>query len=536
MKFLPFLAVFLIAWHAPHREEQIAKLDSFDLVVIGGGAAGAGVALDAVSRDRSVLLIDRGDFASQTSSKTTKLVHGGVRYLEKAVKKRDRKEFGLVTEALHERGTLFEMAPYAVRPIAIVTPLYNWRDLPYVWFGLKLYDWIAKKAHIEKSRFLSAKKVEEKFPYIRKKGLKGGMLYYDGQFNDSRLNMSVVLTAVEKGAVALNYMEVIGLIKREGKVCGVELVDKINGERHRVRAEVVINATGPFADRIREMDGALLPRICASSGTHIVLDPKYVPLDAGILIPKTADGRLLFFLPWQGMTIVGTTDHPAKVVENPLPYEEDVAYLLEHLNHYLEEEVKEVSAVWTGQRALITDLEDSETANLCRDHQIEVSDSGLISVIGGQWTTFRKVAEDAVDRAFGGTSQTAFLQLIGSEGYDERAVAKLQKETGLDFGTCDRLIQSYGMRAFEMVKLSDQLIKAQVIWACREEYARTVMDVLARRTGLAFLNAAQADLMIESVAEVMQAELGWNEAQREKQVKAARLEIQTMTHHSPSGQ
>ncbi|MCH9610707.1 MAG: Aerobic glycerol-3-phosphate dehydrogenase [Chlamydiales bacterium] len=525
MKKLLLLSLLLVGWHAPSREAQINRLHSFDLVIIGGGATGSGIALEAAARGRSVLLVERGDFASQTSSKSTKLVHGGVRYLEKAIKKRDRQQYDLVKEALQERGTLFEMAPFAVRPLAIVTPLYKLREIPYMWTGLKIYDWIAKEASIEKSRFLSAKKIKEQFPYIKQKGLKGGVIYYDGQFNDTRLNMAVVLSAVQQGAVALNYMEATSLIKKKGVVCGVELKDKLSGEHFFVQSDVVINATGPFSDEVRKMDGAIVPRIRPSSGTHIVLDRKYVPEDAGILIPKTEDGRLLFFLPWQGMTIAGTTDHPTSCSENPRPHAEDVAYILEHVNRYLEEEVTQVHAVWTGLRPLVTDPRESSTANICRNHQVEVSDSGLISVMGGKWTTFRKMAEDAVDRAFGGQSQTATMQIIGSEGYDELAHERLAKVSGIDLETCDRLLQAYGMRAFEVVKQADQLLSAQVIWACREEYAQTIMDVMARRTRLAFLNAKQAQLLIENVADIMQDELGWSEAHKQNQIEQAHSEI-----------
>ncbi len=525
VKIVALLSLLLMAWHAPPREEQLSKLHDFDLVVIGGGATGAAIALDAICRGYSVLLVDRGDFASQSSSKSTQLVHGGVRYLEKAIKKRDRKQLGLVATALLERGTLFDMAPFAVRPIAIVTPIYKLSHIPYYWFGLKLYDWMAKDARIDRSRFLSASRVKEQFPYIKSRGLKGGIVYYDGQFNDTRLNIAVILTAVELGAVSLNYVEAISLIKQDGRVCGVDLVDRLTNQRYRVKAEVVINATGLFADELRKMDGALIPRIRTSSGTHIVLDPKYVPADAGILIPQTADRRQLFFLPWQGMTIAWTTDHPSEVSEDPRPHEEDVAYILKHINAYLNEEIKEVHAVWTGLRPLISEVHETETTTLYHDHLIEISDSGLISVMGGKWITFRKMAEDAIDRAFGGTSQTGFLQLIGSEGYDENAAERLQQEKQLDWATSDRLIQSYGMRAFEMTKLADQLLTAQVMWACREEYARTIMDVMARRTRLAFLNVTQADLLIENVAEVMQKELSWSDGEREEQIAAARLEI-----------
>lgn len=525
MKCLLFFSLLLLSWHSPPREDQLSKLNSFDLVVIGGGATGAGIALEATARGHSVLLVDRGDFACETSSKSTKLVHGGVRYLEKAIKNRDKQQYELVTEALQERGNLFEMAPYAVRPIAIVTPIYKMSEVPYMWLGLKIYDWIAKEARIDKSRFLSASKVKEQFPYIKKKGLKGGVLYYDGQFNDTRLNIATILTAVEMGAVALNYMEMVELIKDEEQVCGVELQDKLTNQKYFVQADVVINATGPFSDHIREMDGALVPRIRPSSGTHIVIDRKYTGPSQGILIPKTEDGRLLFFLPWQGMTVAGTTDHPTDVCEKPLPHKDDVDYILAHINRYLEEEVTEIYSVWTGLRPLVMNPTEESTQNICRSHQIEVSNSGLISVLGGKWTTFRKMAEDAVDRAFGEANRGQKIQLVGSEGYDETAISRLHTETGIDIDTCDRLIQSYGMRAFEVVKLSENLQTARVLWACREEYARTIMDVMSRRHRLAFLNADQADLLIESVADVMQSEFRWSEEEKIRQISEARSEL-----------
>lgn len=520
MKVLAWLALLLVAWHPPAREDQLSHLQSFDMVIIGGGATGAGIALDAASRGRSVLLVDRGDFSSQTSSKSTKLVHGGVRYLEKAVKNLDKKQYALVKEALKERGTLFDIAPFAVRPLAIVTPIYKWREVPYYWAGLKFYDYVAKEASIEKSRFLSPKQVKERIPFIRQKGLKGGVVYYDGQFNDTRLNITIILSAVQRGAVALNYVEAVDLVKVDGKVCGVWLEDRLTGKRYKVSSEVVVNATGPFSDTIRKMDGAQRTMIRPSSGTHIVLDAKYMPTDAGILIPKTKDERLLFLLPWQGMTVAGTTDHCTELTDNPLPHDDDVQYILDHINEYLDEEVTEVKAVWTGLRPLVLDPRVEDTSKLCREHVVQVSDSGLISVMGGKWTTYRKMAEDAVDAAFGPGSQTAALPLLGAEGYTEKAPYLLHEKTGYDLPRCERLIQAYGMSAFEVVEIGEER------FAVRHEYARTISDVLLRRTRAGFLDAQAALDKVDEVAKICQEELWWSDEEMQEQKVAAIAEIQ----------
>jgi len=298
------------------RADALARLDGgrFDLLVIGGGATGAGVALDAATRGLAVAMVERDDFSAGTSSRSTKLIHGGVRYLEKAVKEFDRTQFALVRDALRERAVLIDIAPHLARALPLVTPLYNWFQVPYFMTGLKMYDWLAGKANLHPSRFVDAKEALERFPMLRADGLRGAVVYYDGQFDDARMNVALAMTAVEEGAVVANHAEVTGLLKEEGRVRGARLRDRESGSELDVHAQVVVNATGPFTDQIRRMDDpGTPPMLTASSGIHIVLDERFSPPETGLLIPETEDGRVLFLLPWQGHTLIGTTDNPADI-------------------------------------------------------------------------------------------------------------------------------------------------------------------------------------------------------------------------------
>ncbi|MCH9608518.1 MAG: Aerobic glycerol-3-phosphate dehydrogenase [Chlamydiales bacterium] len=512
----------------PSREEMVSDGDTFDLLVIGGGATGAGVALDAASRGLSVLLVEKSDFGSQTSSRSTKLVHGGVRYLEKAIRNFDRKQYHLVKDALHERGTLLHIAPHMVHPIKIVTPAYSRRELPYFWTGLKLYDLVAGRASISKSRFLTSSEIKRTCPTINPDGLRGGVSYYDAQFNDTRLNITLILSAMHLGAKALNYTEMTQLIKEDGKIVGASLYDRMTGQHLRVNSRVVVNATGPFSDRIRQMDDPDEPSLMRpSAGTHLLLDKAYLSERAGILIPKTKDGRIMFLLPWEGGTIVGTTDYETELTETPHSSQEEFAYILSTISNYLDEPVTpcDVKAVWTGFRPLVCDPKVKKTEKLCRDHIIRVSSSGLVSIMGGKWTTYRKMAEETVDTAFPDAQQcgTEHLLLLGAENFTEATVANLVEKTGLDFDICQHLVHAYGTVAFDVVKagplrrLSPQhpIIEAEVFWAIEHEYAETIVDVLARRTRLAFLDANAAIEAVERVALLMNKREQIEEAKQE---------------------
>lgn len=512
-----------------NRAKDIEKLktESFDILVIGGGATGAGAALDAVSRGLKTALVERFDFSSGTSSKSTKLLHGGVRYLEQAVKKRDSGQYKLVRDALHERSTLLKLAPHLARPLALVTPLYRRLETPYYLAGLKLYDWLAGRQGLKKSHYVSAAQALAKFPMLKKEGLKGGVVYYDGQFDDARMNVCLALTASEQGATLANYIEVIKLIKKDGKLVGAEVENKETGEVFTIKAKVLINACGPFCDSVRKMDDPTAqPMLTASSGIHIVLDKKFSPPDTGLLIPKTEDKRVLFLLPWQGHTLVGTTDNPAEIEAEPKVSAEDVAYILRQLKQYFAIKVteKDILARWSGLRPLVSQVKAHDTARLSRDHLVNVSSSGLVTITGGKWTTYRKMALDGVAQAIRvgnlkplRPSLTEKIPLAGGENFKPNISSEIRKKFKLDSDICDHLMESYGSRAFEVAKLSEKFsarlskahpyIEAEVIYAARVEGARKAEDILGRRTRLFFLDSQASDLASARVNELLKQEL-----------------------------
>lgn len=516
-----------------NREANLAKLkdQAWDLLVIGGGATGTGIALDAATRGLSVALVERGDFAAGTSSRSTKLIHGGVRYLEQAVKKFDKGQYHLVKEALHERATLLKLAPHLAHSIALVTPIYSWFGVPYFRMGLKIYDWLAGRENLSPSRYLGAKAALQNFPMLKSEGLRGGVLYYDGQFDDARMNVSLALTATEQGAVVVNHVAVQGLLKTQNQVSGAELHDEISGEKLNVHAKVVINATGPFVDQIRKMDDShCKPMLKVSSGIHIVLNKRFSPPATGLLIPKTEDGRVLFLLPWLGHTLVGTTDNPAKLEKNPQASEKDIQYILRHLTKYFEMPVtrQDVLASWSGLRPLVSDPKAVNTAGLSRDHVIHFSESGLLTIAGGKWTTYRKMAEDAVDQAVKRgklstkhASQTQETLIRGAKGYSGRLPQTLQEKFHLDQDTALHLAKSYGGYALSIGELCSKgygrrlipqhpYLEAEVVYAVEQEMARTAVDVLARRMRLTFLDAAAARQALPRVLILLSSLLHWD--------------------------
>jgi glycerol-3-phosphate dehydrogenase len=535
------------------RDEQIRKLKEshFDLVVIGGGATGSGIALDAATRGLKVALVERDDFAAGTSSRSTKLIHGGVRYLEQAVKKFDREQYHLVKEALHERATLIKLAPHLSHPIALVTPIYSWFSVPYFRIGLKLYDWLAGKKNLNPSKFLSAKAAKKNFPMLKSKGLRGGVLYYDGQFDDARMNVSLALTALEKGAAVSNHLEVIELLKQEQRLQGVRVRDLNTQEEFNIRGKVIINATGPFTDSIRKMeDPESKPMLRASSGVHVVLDKRFSPPATGLLIPKTEDNRVLFLLPWLGHTLVGTTDNPAKVEKNPRPSEEDIQYILRHLKKYFDVPVsrEDVQAAWCGLRPLVSDPKASDTARLSRDHVINVGPSGLLTITGGKWTTYRKMALDAVDHAVklgklqpAQKSQTERTVLRGGKDYSGQLSQVLIKDFSLDQDVAIHLARAYGSRAPEVARLAGEgygkrlvpghpYLEAEVLYGVKHELALTAVDILARRTRLTFLDAPAARKALPKVLDLMGHLLQWDASRRQ----AEETRFYRYLDHAPS--
>ena len=520
----------LLAWRDPavdpSRPQRFEQLGAarFDVVVVGGGATGAGVALDAAARGLRVALLERGDLASGTSSRSTKLVHGGVRYLERAVKQADRSQFHLVREALRERAVLLRNARHLARPLALLTPAYSPLDLPYYYTGLKLYDMLAGRANLRPSRRLGRDDALRRYPMLRRDGLRGAVEYHDGQFDDARTNVALALTAAEHGALVLNHAEVTAFERSGGRLVGGEVEDRLTGARHAFAARVVVNAAGPYADAVRRLDDPSSPPLLrVSSGVHVVLPGRFTPPDTGLLVPKTEDGRVLFVLPWQGRTLAGTTDNPAPLEDDPRPREEDVEYVLRHVRQHCELPVdrRDVLASWSGLRPLVEDSESAATARLSRDHVIVTSPSGLVTVTGGKWTTYRSMAEDAVDAAVavGGLRPrrgcaTRDLPLVGAERFSPDGHARLRSLYGLPGDVALHLNRAYGDRAEAVARLArgglgerlvpgHPYVAAEVVYARDCELACTADDVLARRLRLSFLDAAAAEAARPRVEELM---------------------------------
>ncbi len=532
------------------RGERLAALgrgEPFDLLVVGGGATGGGVALDAASRGLAVALVEQNDFAEGTSGRSTKLVHGGVRYLERAVTRLDRGQYHLVRDALGERAVLLRLAPHLCRPFPLVTPLYRWHQVPYVWAGLKLYDALAGAAGLGSSRLLGAGEARRRLPALKGPGLKAGVLYHDGQFNDARLAVALALTAREHGAVVANHVAAVGLLKRDGRVAGARLRDRLTGREWDLAARAVVNATGPFADGLRRLDDpGVRPMLRASSGIHLVLDGRFASPDTGLLIPETEDGRVLFVLPWEGHALVGTTDEPAEVSEHPRAEAEEVAYLLRHLGRYFDLTVGpgDVKAAWSGLRPLVSDPKTADTARLSRDHVLEESPSGLLTIAGGKWTTYRKMAQDAVDRAVArfplgpaGPCRTEAISLVGAAGYQPAGWRALIAEHGVSEAVARHLHRAYGSRAPAVLAVAaaeglgaplapgHPYLEAEVVYGARCELAERVLDVLARRTPLALVDTAAARSAAPRVGELLAGELGWDGPRRASEAREAALRL-----------
>ncbi|EMR08498.1 hypothetical protein PNEG_03324 [Pneumocystis murina B123] len=540
------------------REEQIEKLKShpkndgneYDLLVIGGGATGAGCALDAASRGLKVALVEKYDFSSGTSSKSTKLIHGGIRYLEKAFTTLDWDQYALVQEALHERSIFLYNAPHLAFISPIMIPIYKWWKVPYFWVGVKIYDFLAGDKNTKSSYFLTKAKTLENFPMLRTNDLVGALVYYDGQHNDSRMNIGLILTSVLYGANVANYVEVFEFKKNEnGKICGAVVRDCLTGDTWTIAAKGVINATGPFADILRNLDSSLTPKMLSlSSGTHIILPGYYSSPNIGFIDPSTSDGRVIFFLPWQGNTLIGTTDSPTKISFDPTPKEEEISWILSEVKKYLSPEFivrrEDVLAAWSGIRPLVHKPGSKDTRSLIRSHIIDVSDSGLLTISGGKWTTYRRMAEDTIDRAIkefnlkpsSAKCLTQNVQLIGASGWSDTLYVSLIRQFGIDLDISKYLSENYGDRASSVlnmskltgkrghvrgIRLSDKypFIDGEVRYAVRMEYAQTCSDVLARRTRLAFLDVLASLDALPKVIDIMSEELNWSETRKELEWK-----------------
>ncbi|HVA38936.1 MAG TPA: FAD-dependent oxidoreductase [Candidatus Dormibacteraeota bacterium] len=509
------------------RHQQVARLrtEPFDLLVIGGGSTGTAIALDAAARGLRAALVERGDFAFGTSSRSTKLIHGGVRYLEQAVRGLDRSQLTLVRHALDERATLLRIAPHLTHPLPLATPVYSLWERLYLQAGLTLYDRLAGSRAIGATRFMPRAEAVSRFPELRDRSLRGAILYYDGQFDDARMCVTLALTAHREGAALANYLEVTGLSKTANRVRGAQVLDRVSGERFAIHARAVVNATGPYADAIRALDEpGPEPLLRVSAGVHLVFDDVLGSGETGLLIPKTDDGRILFILPWQGKTLVGTTDEPATVEADPRPAEGQIAYLLRHVNRYLRKPLdrSDVRAAWSGLRPLVAAGGSRPTAALARDHVIVESSSGLVTVTGGKWTTYRLIAADAVDHVVASAGlaptcgcRTAELPLVGAREYRPDGWERLAAAFGIEREVAQHLHRAYGDRAAGVAEIAAAgygaplapgfpYVEAEVVWAAREEMALNAGDVLARRTRLAFLDTAAAERAKARVDELMQ--------------------------------
>jgi glycerol-3-phosphate dehydrogenase len=508
------------------REEMYHRLQAhsgpWDMIVVGGGATGAGVAIDGAARGHDVLLLEQSDFGKGASSRSTKLVHGGVRYLEQG-------NISLVMEALKERGLLLQNAPHVVRKLAFIVPNYGWWEAPFYGIGLKVYDLLAGKEGFGPSRILSRAETLKRLPSLNARGLRGGVLYFDGQFDDSRLLVNLVATASEQGATVLNYAQVTGLsMDSNGRVNGVRVSDLDSGQEFDAAARIVVNATGPFTDELRrKADPAVRPMIAASQGIHLVLDGSFLAGDCAIVVPHTRDGRVMFAIPWQGHTLIGTTDTPvSETALEPVAQEQEIDFLLQTASRYLAKKPgrSDVTSVFAGIRPLVRAGDSANTAALSRDHTIRI-DSGMITICGGKWTTYRLMAEDCVNHAATLArlkERRPVTDRLSIHGFHPHAASFGRLAVyGSDADAISRLMETDALLA-EPLHAALPYTAAEVVWAVREEMARTVEDVLARRTRALFLNARAAIEMAPKVASLMARELGRDAAWEAAEVRAFR--------------
>jgi len=507
------------------RDQMLADLrrdPEFDVIVIGGGASGLGVAIDAQTRGLRTLLVEQDDFAKGTSSRSTKLVHGGVRYLEQG-------DIPLVLEALRERGLLHLNAPHLVHHLSFIIPRYKWWEGPFFGIGLKMYDLLAGRLNLARSRLLDREETIAKIPNVQPDDLIGGVEYYDGQFDDSRLAVTMAQTAADHGAILLNHCKVTGLIKKGGFVNGVELLDCEGGESLTAQARVVVNATGIFTDDILRLDNPASPPVVQpSQGVHLVLDRAFLPGESAIMVPHTDDGRVLFVIPWHGRVLVGTTDTPLdQPALEPRALPEEIEFILRNAARYLAREPGrgDILCVFAGQRPLVRPpgADGTPTKKISRNHEVLISDSGLVTLVGGKWTTYRQMAEDTVDAVeqLGGFTErpcvTETLHLHGWRSPEAAALPEPLGVYGADAQHLERLMAESPDLA-EPLHAGLPYPKATIVWAARHEMARTVEDALARRTRALLLNAKAASAAAPETARLLAAELGRDEVWVEAQI------------------
>jgi glycerol-3-phosphate dehydrogenase len=523
---------------------------SFDVCAIGGGATGSGCALDSQLRGFRTVQLEAGDYASATSSTSTKMAHGGVRYLEEAIRGFDPKEYAVLKRALHERIHMLRNAPFLTTTKQFITPCFRRIDVPYFEIGLKLYDWIAGRDALAPSVYLSREETLRLMPTLAADRLVGSVAYTDGQFDDARYNITLVKTFAAAGGETLNYARVVAFEKApDGKLTAAEVEDQLTRAHFTIRARAFINATGPYADTVRHMaTPAALPRMRLSKGIHILLPLEVLASEDALLVPKTEDGRVLFAIPWHGRLLVGTTDDEAKLSDELYLKKEEVAYVLRQLNKYLAQPAtaSQIVGGTAGLRPLVSSGKSAETKRLARDHEVELDGaSGLISIMGGKWTTHRAMAEDtlnAVQKYLGDAGRkcsTLSHPLLGSAGYSPEYWKSLATRFALTESTARHLAGKYGVCALDLVKLAEGKpelarplleglppIRAEVVFAARDELAVSIEDVLARRIGLQLYGWRDAIRAAPAVAELLARELGWPENTKQQAIAEYVAKIQ----------
>lgn len=546
-----------------------SSANPLDILVIGGGATGSGVAIDAVTRGLRVGLVERDDFSSGTSSRSTKLIHGGVRYLEKAVFNLDYGQLKLVFHALEERKQVIENAPHLCHALPCMTPCFDWFEVVYYWMGLKMYDLVAGARLLHLSRYYSAQESVELFPTLARKGkdrsLKGTVVYYDGQMNDSRLNVGLACTAALAGAAVLNHAEVVSFLKDEGsdRIIGARIRDNFTGKEFDTYAKVVVNAAGPFCDSVRKLaDKEARPIICPSSGVHIVLPDYYSPEGMGLIVPKTKDGRVVFMLPWLGRTVAGTTDSNTTITLLPEPHEDEIQFILDAICDYLNIKVRraDVLSAWSGIRPLAMDPSTKNTESISRDHVVCEDYPGLVTITGGKWTTYRSMAEDAVDAAIKSGKLnpineclTQKLRIVGGEGWDPASFTVLAQQyirmkkshSGkvvpgvMDTAAAKHLSHAYGTMAEKVAIIAQNenlgkrlahgypFLEAEVAYCARNEYCESAVDFIARRSRLAFLDTDAASRALPRIIEILATEHKWDKSRKKQEVEKAKQFLET---------
>jgi glycerol-3-phosphate dehydrogenase len=531
-----------------NRTHYLAQISDkpFDVCIIGGGATGAGCALDAALRGLSVILIEKDDFGAHTSSKSTKLIHGGVRYLEQAFKKLDMEQYRMVKKALAERSTLLHLAPHLTRPLALLTPCYSWFDRLYYGIGLKLYDHLASKNILAKSLFLNKKDTLSKLPFLQPKNLTGSILYYDGQLDDARYNLALIRTAAQYGAVTLNHVRAIAFQNNtQEKINTLTIEDTFTSTQYTIQARCFVNATGTFADQIRQKANAnLAPRMRVSKGAHLVAKASAIAHtpdaeNVGMLVPKTDDGRVLFMLPWQNHWLVGTTDTEDTLQDAPQIDQEDAQYMMNYVERYFTSVSKEhfIRAGWAGQRPLLQANPDADTKQLVRDHEVELDEkSGLISIMGGKWTTYRLMAKDTIDVVMSQLGlpiiicRTETTRLDGAEGFSDMLASSLVQSFGLDAQVAAHLVQKYGANASKIVSNSSHeslepftpslpYTPAELRYNLQEEMACSLEDVLERRWGIGLMDWQDSLELVLYIAPIMAQYLGWTSQEMAENVQ-----------------